>query len=257
MTREDTSPYAHLAPYYEVLSETRDWDAWLAYVQAVLVTALGEGAHKVLDAACGTGRIASGLSVLGHRVTGVDVSEAMLDQARANARSRGVEVPLYHQDLRRLSLEDTFDAAVCLCDSLNYITDVTELALALCNLAERLRPGGVLLFDVNTDWKLEHLYGDYTYAEHVDNLSYIWENAYDPEQRMVTMHLAFFIHEGGELYRRVDEVHVQRAHGHEEIVACLAGAGLEIVSYGEVLGLQPPEPMQERVFYLVRRPSDS
>lgn len=254
MTQHNTAPYAHLAPYYEVLSETRDWDAWLAFVQAVLEQAIGEGKFDLLDAACGTGRIAVGLSVLGHRVTGVDISRSMLVQARQNAEESGIELPLYHQDLRELNLPEAFDAAICLCDSMNYITDLAGITAALRNLWQTLRPGGVLLFDVNTAWKLEHVYGDYTYAEHVGDLSYIWENAYDPYNRTVTMHLAFFINEGGKTYRRVDEVHVQKAYTHAEILTSLADAGFELVDYGNILGLTPPESTQERVFYLVRRP---
>lgn len=254
MSGDQAAPYAHLAPYYEVLSETRDWDAWLVFVQAVLEKCMGQGRFDLLDAACGTGRIAVGLRLLGHRVTGVDISEAMLREARRNAEAARVDLPLYHQDLRRLDLPGSYDAALCLCDSLNYITEHGELTSALCNLRRSLRPGGILLFDVNTAWKLEHVYGDYTYAEHVGELSYIWENAYDPERRTVTMHLAFFVHEGGRRYRRVDEVHVQRAYSHEEMAAALAGAGLQLVSWGEVAGLTPPEPVEERVFYLVRRP---
>lgn len=247
------APYAHLAPYYEELSETRDWDAWIAFVQAVLQECFGTRSLRLLDAACGTGRIAVGLMSLGHRVTGVDVSRAMLQQAEENARTRGFLLPLMQQDLRHLHLPAQFDAAVCLCDSLNYITDYEEFILALRNIAGSLEPQGLFLFDVNTAWKLEHFYGDYIYAEHRDGFSYIWENEYDPSLRMVCMRLTFFIRRQDMLYERVDEVHVQRAYSHDEVTSALQKAGFELVSYGEVLGLRPPEPERERVFYLARR----
>src|SRR5690606_20886948 len=105
-------------------------------------------------------RIAIGLMSLGHRVTGVDVSAAMLKQAQENARSFGFELSLYQQDLRQLRLSDRFDGAVCLCDSLNYLTEHSDFTQALQKVADALKPGGIFLFDVNTEWKLEHVYGD-------------------------------------------------------------------------------------------------
>lgn len=255
MSVSEATPYAHLAPYYEELSETRDWDAWIAFIQAVLQEVHGNRTLRLLDAACGTGRIAVGLMSMGHQVTGVDVSRAMLEQAGEKARAFGLELPLYHRDLRHLQLAAEFDGALCLCDSLNYITEYNEFILALKNIAESLKPGGVFLFDVNTPWKLEYVYGAYTYAEHHDAFSYIWENEYDPLRRMVTMHLTFFLRQDDGLYSRVDEQHVQRAYTHQEVVSALEGAGLELISYGEVLGLRPPESTKERVFYLTRRVS--
>lgn len=253
MTASTGVPYHFLAPYYEQLSETRDWDAWLAYIQAILQEASNGASLRILDAACGTGRIAAGLLSLGHSVVGVDASEAMLAQAREKARQFGFTAEFVQQDLRRLQLGQRFDCAVSLCDSLNYLTEPNEFSQGIRNIAHHLEPGGFFLFDVNTQWKLENVYGDYTYAEHRDGFSYIWENEYEPLLRIVRMQLAFFVEGKQGLYQRFDEVHVQRAYTHSEVVQALTDAGLELLSYGELFGWRPPESQQERVFYLARK----
>lgn len=254
MTDPSGAPYQFLAPYYERLSEARDWDAWIAYADAVLDWAGGgRGPMRILDAACGTGRIAVGLCSLGHHVTGVDVSDAMLAEARERAEGLGFALPLFRQDLRRLRLPERFDAAVCLCDSLNYLTEWEDFALALRRLGEHLEAGGLLLFDVNTEWKLANVYGDYTYAEHYDDFSYVWVNAYDPARRTVRMELTLFVQVAPGLYRRYDEVHVQRAYTHEEVVRAVAEAGLTLLAHGRPGGFPPPESEEERVFYLARK----
>ncbi len=56
---------------------------------------------RVLDAGCGTGRIAIRLSELGYQVTGVDVDESMLAQARADRP----ELTWLHADLAELDLD--------------------------------------------------------------------------------------------------------------------------------------------------------
>lgn len=256
MSSSASQSYHILATYYEQLSETRDWDAWIAYVDGVLRARAtnGSGPLRLLDAACGTGRVAVGLASLGYEVVGVDASESMLRQAKSNSARSGKELNLHHQDLRQLRLNTQFQVAISLCDSLNYITDYGEFCRAIQLIAAHLEPGGLFLFDVNTDWKLENMYGDYTYAEHHNDFSYIWENEYDRTERKIHMRLTFFVEGDDGLYRRHEEVHVQRAYTHMEVSQSLAMAGLELVSWGEVAGLKPPEPRKERLFYLARRP---
>lgn len=76
---------------------------------------LPEGA-TVLDIGCGTGRHAVELAKAGYAVTGIDISEGMLREARAAAARAGVEVELVRADATTFDLGRAFDAAVCLCE---------------------------------------------------------------------------------------------------------------------------------------------
>lgn len=76
---------------------------------------LPEGA-TVLDIGCGTGRHAVELAKAGYSVTGIDISEGMLREARAAAARVGVEVELVRADATAFDLGRAFDAAVCLCE---------------------------------------------------------------------------------------------------------------------------------------------
>lgn len=57
-----------------------------------ILARLGPGSLEGLDIGTGTGFVALILAELGHRATGVDWSVTMLDQARAKARERGLEI---------------------------------------------------------------------------------------------------------------------------------------------------------------------
>lgn len=69
---------------------------------------------RVLDAACGTGRITALLRRAGFLVTGCDISRAMMEVARRQLASPGHDVPLVETDVEQLPYRDrSFDAATC------------------------------------------------------------------------------------------------------------------------------------------------
>jgi SAM-dependent methyltransferase len=100
----------------------------------------GAPPYRVLDAGCGTGRMAIELHRRGAAVTGVDLDEVMLAQARAKAP--GLDWRL--GDLSTIELDGAYDAIVLAGNVMIYLTPGTEAA-TLANLARRLRPGGLLV----------------------------------------------------------------------------------------------------------------
>jgi ubiquinone/menaquinone biosynthesis C-methylase UbiE len=96
-----------------------------------------------LDAACGTGRHAAKLVELGHRVVGVDSTEAMLEVARANA-------PAAEFRLGRLESLPVEDDSVDIVTCALALTHVEALAPIMHEFVRVLRPGGqVVLSDVH------------------------------------------------------------------------------------------------------------
>lgn len=71
---------------------------------------------RILDIGCGTGRHAVALAKAGYRILGVDISEGMLAEARRHAEQEGVEVEWMRADASKLKLEESFEAAICLCE---------------------------------------------------------------------------------------------------------------------------------------------
>jgi SAM-dependent methyltransferase len=110
------------------------------------------GAHhdipvqRVLDLACGTGLVTRQLARRAHCIVGLDISVAMLRQAYARGGSPGLRY--VRGDFRRFCLNETFDAAVCAYDSLNYLETPGELTSVFRCVRQHLRPGGLFVFDV-------------------------------------------------------------------------------------------------------------
>jgi glycine/sarcosine N-methyltransferase len=125
-----------------------NWEERLARELPFLEARLIEhGARRVLDVACGTGHHAIALAKRGYEVVGTDVSEGMVNRARQNAEAAGVSATFRQVGFGRLSqtIERSFDAILCLGNSLPSVLSEEELGAALADMAALLVPGGVLI----------------------------------------------------------------------------------------------------------------
>lgn len=119
-----------------------------------LIDALGLNAgDSVLDVGCGTGRHAIELARRGYRVTAVDISAGMLEQARKDAQAAGVEVRWRQDDATSFAFSYQFDAVICLCEGafglLGRSDDPIGQPLAILRRVEAaLRPSAKCLFTV-------------------------------------------------------------------------------------------------------------
>lgn len=105
----------------------------------------------VLDAGCGTGRVALELARRGVDVVGVDVSASML----AVARRLGPEVTWIESDLADLDLDRVFDVVV-MAGNVMVFTPRDTTAEVVAGCARHLRDGGVLIagFDLDRGYDL-------------------------------------------------------------------------------------------------------
>lgn len=128
---------------------------------------LPEGS-KVLDLCCGMGRHSLALAEAGFAVTGVDLSEVLLREARAQDGAEAVT--WLRSDMRELPLDGGFDAVVNLFTSFGYFEDDEEQVKVLREVYRMLKPGGKFIIDfLNPAYVIAHLVPHST-REDGDNL---------------------------------------------------------------------------------------
>lgn len=100
-------------------------------------------APRVLEPACGSGRLVAELARRGARVTGFDRSRAMLDYARARLARRGLAARLFEADMADFETAGRFELAHCLVSTFKYLDSERAARAHLARVAERLVPGGL------------------------------------------------------------------------------------------------------------------
>jgi SAM-dependent methyltransferase len=135
--------YGLLAPAYEMLAS----HARIATeIDALEISLRAVGAVRILDAGCAVGFHSSELSRRGFRLTGIDLSRAMIREARARATAEGRPVRFLVKDLKEADrvTGGPFDAVICLGNTMASVHSPADRTRALRAFRRALRPAGLL-----------------------------------------------------------------------------------------------------------------
>ena len=245
--------YTAFASVYDRLMADVDYPAWASFYQTLL-TLYGLRSGKLCECACGTGGLTLPLCRMGYQMTGVDLSEEMLFEASQKARREGAMIPFVRQDMRALRLHRQMDGVLCTCDGVNYLPSAEDVLAFFGAAWQAIRPGGALIFDVSTPYKLEHVLGDQFMGDETADIAYLWKNDYHPESASLEMALSIFVRSEGEHYQRISEQQTQYAYPLETLQALLSQAGFtEVKVFGDGT-FAPPSPTESRWHIAARKP---
>jgi len=102
---------------------------------------------KIIDIGCGTGRHSIELTKRGYKVTGIDLSDALLKRAKEKAQEQGVKIDFQKQDARNLPFEGEFDLAIMLCEAGFSLMENDEMNFEILkNATKALKDNGKLIF---------------------------------------------------------------------------------------------------------------
>jgi SAM-dependent methyltransferase len=226
-----------------------NWQNRLAFEMPFLLTQLGSvtpqprAPLRVLDAACGTGQHVIALAKKGLDVTGADLSSEMIAVARANASAVGLDLrfePVGFGILAGTFGAGSFNAILCLGNSLPHLLTPADLAHALTDFSTCLTPGGILILqNRNFDAVLASRSRWMDPETHVEgDREWVFQRFYDFEpDGLIRFNIVTLTREtGSDWHANLTATHL-RPQTHRELTAALAAAGFSRVqAYGSLSG---------------------
>ena len=252
------SDYDAISSVYDSINAEIDYVKWADFFEVCFEKFMNEKPSLILDLACGTGQMTFELHKRGYDMIGADASEEMLYKAYDKAYDREINDILFiKQDMRDFELYGTVGAITCCLDSINYLTTVQDLEKCFATAHNYLDPDGLFLFDVNTPYKFENIYGNNSYIfEDTDSYGQTaycgWQNEYDRESSLCNFYLTVFSKNENGDYTRNDDEQTERCYTMEELKTSLEKCGFEVIGFYGDLNFAEPDSKCER-WYIVAR----
>jgi ubiquinone/menaquinone biosynthesis C-methylase UbiE len=205
--------------------------------------------RRVLDLCCGTGTMCELLTEEKFVMAGVDLSAPMIEAARKKAKKKKLDIRYEVGDASTFDMGETYEAVFSFFDSLNNITDPERFRMAIERAYAHIEPGGSFIFDLNTAYAFEAQLFDQQNLRKTSKLRYQWHGDWNPETQLITVNMKFWY--GGAEF---DEVHVQRAYPHEDILEMLEDVGFREIKAYHSYTLNPPRFKSDRLHYTALKP---
>ncbi len=259
--------YQSLAGVYDRI-QSIDTPAWADYIQQLEMKYSRragdgdgyEGRPLLLDLGCGTGSFCLEMLDRGYDPIGLDASPAMLGEAKDKlsrhdrTAAGGADCLFLQQDISNFQLYGTVDLMVCLLDTINHLTRISQVRRLFRLCRNYLNPGGLMIFDLATSRHLACSLGSELFYDDQPDYTLFWKNRYQPKTMISRSELVLFLNQPDGSYRRHDEVIVEKYYGSRQIRTWAAEAGLETAAHLGDMKMTPPAKADERTFYVLRRP---
>ena len=102
---------------------------------------------EILELCCGSGRLTIPLAKDGQKITGVDNSKSMLEQAKIKTKNEKLEIRFIEADLRNLDLTNKYDLIFVPFNSIHHLYQNQDLIDTLKVINKHLKDDGIFIFD--------------------------------------------------------------------------------------------------------------
>ena len=208
---------------------------------------------KLLELACGTGIQSIRFKQAGFDVTGLDLSQDMLDLAAKRAKTAHVDIPFVQGNMLDLSSVGIFDYVTCYSDSICYMEDEVEVGDVFKQVYDHLNEGGIFIFDVHSTYQTDEIFPGYSYHENAEDFAMVWDSYADEAPHSVVHELTFFIQDEDGRFTRFDEVHEERTYDILTYDILLEQAGFKSFKVYADFEDKEPNDTSQRWFFVCEK----
>lgn len=247
--------YDLIASIYDKVNKDVDYSAWADFIEEIIKREYKNGNPElVLDLGSGTGSMTLELAKRGYDMTGIDYSVEMLDIARERAEKAGLSDKMLWlcQDMTEFELYGTVDVTVSCLDTVNHITDPSDLSRCFSLVHNYLVPDGLFIFDVNGRYKFENIYGSESYVIEDESSFLVWQNYYNEKSRICDFYISLFEECDDGRYERYDEDQRERMYTLRSLKRLLKDNGFEFIGAYSDFAFTEGSDDDERLYLVAR-----
>ncbi len=241
-----TKPYTALAEIYDCVMRGVPYKKWARYI-VNLIRRFCPDAKRIFEIACGTGTLLSILKKYGFIVDAMDSSIAMISKARE--KLKGEDVRFFIADMSNFKVDEKYDVALCLYDSVNYLDSIEKFDGLFKSVESLLYDHGVFIFDISTEYNsiqnsaLMNLSGECFGIKYTRRSYYLRDEGVHINE--------FEIELNGEKYF---ERHTQKIYKISEIKDAIGSNGLfEVVGCFDGFSFLEGSERSERVHFILKK----
>lgn len=221
--------YEDFSYIYDKLSFDLDYKGYAKNILE-LVEKYNIKKENMLELAAGSGMLTNYFFDEFKNIDALDISPDMLNVFAKKYDNDNVNLIYY--DMVEFENPGKYDLIVILLDSINYVTDPKELKKLFANCYKNLKEDGLLVFDINSEYKMTEIFGSNCYVYEYEDIFYTWDNFYEDD--LVDMHLNFFVENEDGSYKRIYEYQQERVYKTSEVKNMVEQAGFkDIKTYDE------------------------
>ena len=133
------------AKYYDFFNQGKDYHAEVVFLEDAFKKHADKPVKTILNLGCGTGMHDIELTKRGHHITGLDLSNEMIDIAK----SRNIANTDFHvRDMASFNLNKKVDACISMFAAFGYLIENKQIESSLNSIKQHLNPGGLVAIEI-------------------------------------------------------------------------------------------------------------
>ena len=239
--------HKEFAEVYDVFMKHVDYNGWYKFLRNFM-----KKKGEVIDLGCGTGEFICRLLKDDFSVTGIDLSEKMLEVAdkklqRKNLKNQNFK--LIKENIINYESENEADYIICNFDTVNYLKDEKEFIKFIQKCEKNLKKDGLLIFDAVGEGIFEEIFENDIFLDEEEEYTSIWRH----EQLSAKKHLVeidLFIRQTKDdnLFRKYNDLQYKFIYDFAWIIETAQKNGFEVVDTAS-----NPEFGESRIFFIFKK----
>ena len=204
---------------------------------------------NILECGMGSGNLTEKFLKRKIDVDGFDISDNMLSIAY-NKLIDYNNVNILKGDIRTFVSNKKYNLICCFFDVLNYIKNLDEIELFLQNAKKQMNENSILMFDINTEYKLKEYLGNNTFVYEEEDFFYVWRNYI--KKNYIDFEIDFFIKNKNNTYEKIKEFQRQYIHSENDIIQLFEKNELKIMDIKDFETFQNKEKTTYRTLFILK-----